>query len=99
VDDIDLNFEEFKTKVDSDLVGKVVNIASRCAKFVAGKTLSDRYPKDNDLFARGAEAGERIAAFYENCDYNAAMREVMILADRANQYIDDKQPWKLNKEA
>ena len=98
VDDIDLNFEEFKTKVDSDLVGKVVNIASRCAKFVAGETLSASYPDDGGLFAAGAAAGARIAEHYEARDYNAALRETMVLADRANQYIETQEPWKLRKD-
>jgi methionyl-tRNA synthetase len=98
VDDIDLNFNEFKTKIDSDLVGKVVNIASRCAKLVAGQNLSQTYPDDGGLFAQGAEASERIAAFYENCDTNAAMREIMVLADRANSYIESKEPWKAAKD-
>jgi len=98
VDDIDLNFDEFKTKVDSDLVGKVVNIASRCAKFVAGKALSETYPDDGGLFEQGAAAGEEIARRYENCDYNGAMREIMVLADRANQYIEAREPWKLRKD-
>ncbi len=98
VDDLDLNLDEFKAKVDSDLVGKVVNIASRCAKFVAGGQLSDTYPDDEGLFAQAAAAGDRIAAAYENCDNNAAMREVMVLADRANQYIESHEPWKLRKD-
>lgn len=98
VDDIDLNFEEFKTKIDSDLVGKVVNIASRCAKFVAGEPLSATYPEDGGLFAAGAAAGERIAELYEARDYNAALRETMVLADRANQYIETQEPWKLRKD-
>ncbi len=99
VDDIDLNFNEFKTKVDSDLVGKVVNIASRCAKFVSGESLSRSYPDDGGLFRQGAEAGENIAALYEACDFNAAMREVMLLADRANQYIETREPWQLRKDS
>lgn len=98
VDDIDLNFEEFKTKVDSDLVGKVVNIASRCAKFVAGQNLPETYPDDGGLFEQGAAAGDEIARRYENCDYNGAMREIMVLADRANQYIEAREPWKLRKD-
>ncbi|SFH54948.1 methionine--tRNA ligase [Planctomicrobium piriforme] len=98
VDDIDLNFEEFKTKVDSDLVGKVVNIASRCAKFVAKQSLAAAYPDDGGLFAQAAAVGEKIAELYESCDYNAAMREVMVLADRANQYIEAKEPWKVAKD-
>ncbi|GAB4148534.1 MAG: methionine--tRNA ligase [Planctomycetaceae bacterium] len=98
LDDLDLNLDEFKSKIDSDLVGKVVNIASRCAKFVANQNLAENYPDDEGLFAQGAEAGERIAEFYENCDYNSAMREIMLLADRANQYIETKEPWKLRKD-
>lgn len=98
VDDIDLNFEEFKTKIDADLVGKVVNIASRCAKFLAGKSLSDAYPDDGGLFAQAASVSDRIADLYENCEYNAAVREIMVLADRANAYIDAREPWKLNKD-
>lgn len=98
VDDLDLNFEEFKHKVDSDLVGKVVNIASRCAKFVAGQTLSEKYPDDDTLFHSAAEAGKRIAEAYENCEYSAAIREIMLLADRANQYIEAKEPWVVRKD-
>lgn len=98
VDDIDLNFEEFKQKVDSDLVGKVVNIASRCAKFVAGQNLSTSYPDDGGLFAQAAAAAERIAEFYEKCEYSHAIREIMILADRANQYIESHEPWVVRKD-
>ncbi len=98
LDDLDLDLNEFKAKVDADLVGKVVNIASRCAKFVADQKLSETYPDDGGLFRLGASAGERIAELYENCDYNAAMREAMLLADRANQYIETAEPWTLKKD-
>jgi methionyl-tRNA synthetase len=98
VDDLDLNLDDFKAKINSDLVGKVVNIASRCAKLLAGQNLADVYPDDGGLFVQGAAASETIAAAYENCDYNAAMREIMLLADRANQYIDAQQPWTLRKD-
>lgn len=98
LDDLDLNLAEFKSKVDSDLVGKVVNIASRCAKFIAGQRLSDAYPDDGGLFAAAAKIGEQLAAYYENCDYNSAMREIMVLADAANQYIEAKEPWKVAKD-
>lgn len=98
VDDIDLNFEEFKQKVDSDLVGKVVNIASRCAKFVSGKELSAEYPDDVGLFQQAAEASERIAELYEKCEYSSAIREIMVLADRANQYIESREPWVVRKD-
>jgi methionyl-tRNA synthetase len=97
VDDIDLNLEEFVTKVNADLVGKVVNLASRTARLV--DRLSDAYPEDGGLFARGREQGEEIAAAYEACDFAKAMRLVMALADRANEYIDRAEPWKLRKDA
>src|SRR5690606_8143105 len=74
------------------------NIASRCAKFVAGQKLSERYPDDGGLFRQGAEVSDRLADLYEACDYNAAMREIMVLADRANQYIEAKEPWTLRKD-
>lgn len=98
LDDIDLNLEEFKTKVDSDLVGKVVNLASRSAKFLEGKTLADTYPDDGGLFQAAAAKGPEIAEAYERCDYNTAMREVLSLADAANRFVDQKEPWKLRKD-
>ena len=100
VDDMDLNLEDFVQRVNSDLVGKVVNIASRCAGF-----LRKRF--DNQLSAQCTEpeligelitAGDSIAALYEARDFQRAMREIIALADRANQYIDDKKPWVLAKE-
>lgn len=98
LDDIDLNLEEFVTRVNSDLVGKVVNLASRCARFVAGQQLPAVYPDDGGLFTAAAASGETIAAHYEACNYQAAMREIMLLADRANKYVDDRQPWVLRKD-
>jgi methionyl-tRNA synthetase len=98
LDDIDLNFDEFISKVNTDLVNKVVNLASRCAGFLSGSSLSSVYPEDGGLFADGAARGEAIAAFYEDCNYNAAMREIMALADRANRYVDDQQPWVLKRD-
>lgn len=99
VDDLDLNLDEFTAKVNSDLVGKVVNLASRTARFVESTGLSTAYPDDGGLFAAAAKEAESIAADYENCDYNKAMRSIMLLADRANQYVDSKEPWKLRKHA
>ena len=98
LDDIDLNFAEFKSKVDSDLVGKVVNLASRSAKFVKDIGLAEEYPDDGGLFEQGAKAGDDIAAAYENCDYNRAMRLILELADRANPYIEQAEPWKLKND-
>jgi methionyl-tRNA synthetase len=97
LDDLDLNFEEFASKVDSDLVGKVVNLASRTAKFAAKTGLSATYPDDGGLFEFGAKASESIAEAYETCDYAKAMRLIIELADRANPYVEHAQPWVLNK--
>ncbi len=96
VDDLDLNPEEFVTKVNSDLVGKVVNLASRTAKFVEGQEL---IPNDSDpLIETIASIGEdNVADAYERCDFAEAMRQIMLCADKANQYIDREEPWKLKK--
>jgi methionyl-tRNA synthetase len=96
VDDIDLSGPEFVAKVNSDIVGKVVNLASRTARFVP--VLADEYPDDGGLFARAAEAGADIAAAYEAYDYARAMRSIMTLADRANEYLDRMEPWKVKKD-
>ncbi|MCA9177004.1 MAG: methionine--tRNA ligase [Planctomycetales bacterium] len=98
VDDLDLNLKEFVAKVNSDLVGKVVNLASRSAKFVAATGLSANYPDDGGLFQKAAEQGAAIAEAYEKCDYNQAMRLIMELADAANAYVDRTAPWTLKKE-
>lgn len=97
-DDLDLNLEEFEKKVNSDLVGKVVNLASRTARFVEGMPLSARYPEDEGLFAAGAAASEEIADAYEQCDLARAMRLIMALADRANEYVGRIEPWKFKKD-
>jgi len=99
VDDLDLNPDEFATKVNSDLVGKVVNLASRTARFVEESGLSRSYPDDGGLFSAAAAEGDSIAEAYENCDYNRAMRQIMGLADAANHYVDAKAPWTLRKDA
>ena len=98
LDDIDMNLDEFVSRFNTDLVGKVVNIASRCAGFLAGQTLCDVYPDDGGLFRAAAEKGDQIAAFYEDCNYNAATREIMALADKANKFVDDRQPWVIRKD-
>jgi methionyl-tRNA synthetase len=99
VDDIDLALGDFTARVNSDLVGKLVNIASRCAGFVAkgGGTLARELP-DPALYAEFTAAAPRIAAHYEGLDYAQAMREIMALADRANQYVDARKPWALAKD-
>jgi methionyl-tRNA synthetase len=98
-DDLDLDFNDFPQKVNSDLVGKVVNLASRTAKFIADVGFSDTYPDDEGLFAAGAALGNDIAGAYEAFDTAKAMRLVMALADKANEYVDRKQPWSLRKQA
>ena len=98
VDDIDLNFDDFIGKVNSDLVGKVVNIASRTARFVGQTGLSPTYPEDGGLFEKAAPEGEEIAKAYESCDYSKAMRLIMAAADRANKYIEEGKPWELAKQ-
>ncbi len=98
LDDIDLNLEEFITKVNADLVGKVVNLASRSAKFVANVGLSETYPDDGGLFEQAAAAGDEIADAYENCEYNKAMRLILELADRANPFVENAAPWTLKKD-
>jgi methionyl-tRNA synthetase len=98
LDDIDLNLDEFVTKVNSDLVGKVVNLASRTAKFLEDGLLSESYPGDGGLFDQAAADGDQIEAAYEAGDYNGAMRLIMACADRANKFVDERQPWALRKD-
>ncbi len=101
IDDIDLNLEDFQQRVNSDLVGKVVNIASRCAGFINKKFAGQLSGKiaEPELYARFVEASDRIAALYENREFSHAVREIMALADHANQYIDTQKPWVLAKES
>ena len=100
IDDMDMNLEEFATRLNSEIVGKLVNIASRCAGFItrtsAGK-LAGALP-DRDLFAAFVSAGDSIAKSYDGRDTAAAMRDIMALCDRANQYVDSRKPWMLAKD-
>ena len=96
--DIDLNLEEFVQKVNADLVGKVVNLASRAAKFVHATGLATSYPDDGGLFAYAAAEGQAIADAYEKGETAQAMRKILALADRANPYVEKKRPWELNKD-
>ncbi len=95
VEDLDLNLDEFLTKVNADVVGKFVNIGSRTANFVRKSGLAAAYPDDGGLFAQGAADGAEIAAAYEACDFARAMRTIMAAADRANKFIDENAPWNL----
>lgn len=98
LDDIDLNFAEFTNKINSDLVGKVVNLASRIAPFIETTGLSVEYPHDGGLFVHAAAAGERIAQAYEQLDYSRATRLIMELADQANSFIANSAPWTLKND-
>jgi len=112
LDDLDLNLDEFKAKVDSDLVGKVVNIASRCAKFVGGDRLAtkaemeayesshaDEFKRYREIWNKNVDLHERsIAKMYESCDYNSAMRRIVEIADNANRWIEKQAPWKMKDD-
>lgn len=100
IEDLDLNFEDFMARVNADLVGKIVNIASRCAGFINKRfnnRLSSRLVKE-DLFKEFAAANDRLSQSYEAREFGYAMREIMTLADKANRYIDDREPWAVIKE-
>ncbi len=100
IEDIDLNFEDFQNRINSDLVGKVVNIASRCAGFINKRfegNLSHSL-SEPALFEEFIGKSASIADKMENREFNHAMREIIGLADKANQYIDEKKPWALAKE-
>ncbi|MCW8947998.1 MAG: methionine--tRNA ligase, partial [Sedimenticola sp.] len=100
IEDIDLNLDDFLARVNSDLVGKVVNIASRCAGFIKKRfdgQLSDKL-ENEALFETFVSAGSQISECYERREFSKAVREIMALADRANQYIDEKKPWVIAKE-
>jgi len=100
VDDIDLSLDDFQARVNADLVGKVVNIASRSAGFISKRFdgwLGAELPEPA-LFGEFVVAGESIAAAYDKREYSRAVREIMALADRANQYIDEQAPWVVAKQ-
>jgi len=99
VDDIDLNLEDFVQKVNADLVGKVVNIASRCAKFINGADNKlDSTLIEPKLWQQFVNKSDEIAGYYEAREFTKAMREIMALADIANEYIAGKAPWSLIKQ-
>ena len=98
VDDLDLNLDEFAAKVNADMVGNLVNLASRTAKFAAATGLSETYPDDGGLFRQAADDGDTIAEAYEAADYARAIRTILAAADRANQYVEHNAPWLLRKD-
>ena len=100
IDDLDLNMDDFAARVNSDLVGKVVNIASRCAGFIKKRfdgqlSASCSEPK---LYEEFVHAGKEIADDFERREFSRAIRQIMALADKANVYIDEKAPWVVAKE-
>ena len=100
VDDIDLNLEDFKQKTNSDLVNKYANIASRTAKFINkyyDSNLADELDSP-EILDEFIEVSSKVAQFYENLEFSKAIREIMSLADKANQYVDSKEPWVLIKQ-
>ncbi|MCH8865943.1 MAG: methionine--tRNA ligase [Proteobacteria bacterium] len=100
IEDINLNLDDFIAKVNADLIGKLINIASRCAGFINKRfddKLADALPEP-DLFNALADASEEIAAHYERREYSKAMRRIMGLADDANRYIDREKPWVMIKD-
>jgi methionyl-tRNA synthetase len=100
IDDIDFNFDDFVQRVNSDLVGKVVNIASRCAGFItknfAGK-LAAQF-ENTELFSLAINQSDKIADLLTQREYSQAIREIMAIADTANQYIAEQAPWELAKQ-
>ncbi len=100
IEDLDIQFDDFTQRINADLVGKFVNIASRCASFIHkyfdGKLAAKM--AEPELFNLFATTGDEIADKYEKLEFSQALRDVMALADRANQYIDDKKPWAAIKD-
>lgn len=100
-EDIDFNFGDFAQKINSDLIGKLINIASRCASFI-NKKFANKLSATSlipELIKAFIQKGDEIADFYENRDYNHAMKSIMELADQANQMIDAQKPWLLIKNS
>ena len=100
IEDLDLNLEDFIQRINSDLIGKVVNIASRCARFITNNFEGKLGPQldDADLYQVMVDARTKITESYEDRSFSKAMREIMALADTANQYVNDQQPWVIVKD-
>lgn len=100
IEDLDINFEDFTQRINSDLVGKFINIASRCASFI-NKQFAGKLSATCDqpaLYQEFAAQGKEIASKWNKMEFSQAIRQIMTLADRANQYIDEKKPWALMKD-
>jgi methionyl-tRNA synthetase len=99
VEDLDFNPDDFLARVNSDLVGKYVNIASRCAVFLNRRFGGEVGACEHRLLAESRARAAEIAALYEQREFGKALREVMTLADQANQFVDEHKPWELSKQA
>ena len=101
IEDLDINFDDFLQRINADLVGKFINIASRCASFInknfAGQLANECI--DKELYIEFAKAGDLITEQWNKMEFNQAIRHIMALADKANRYIDEKKPWLLIKQA
>ena len=100
IDDLDLNLEDFTQRVNADVVNKIVNLASRNAGFI-NKRFDGKLSANNveaELYQEFVAAGEKIAEFYETREFARAIREITALADKANQYVDEKAPWVIAKQ-
>ncbi|HHY0421159.1 TPA: methionine--tRNA ligase [Vibrio parahaemolyticus] len=100
IDDLDLNLEDFTQRVNADVVNKIVNLASRNAGFIAKRfegKLSDNFAEP-ELYNEFVAAADRIAELFEAREFGRAIREITALADKANQYVDEKAPWVVAKE-
>ncbi len=101
MEDIDLNLDDFVARVNSDLVGKFVNIASRCAGFLSkrfGGVLAETDAGASEVMALLAQSAQTVATHYEDREFGKAIRRIMELADAANQYVDAQKPWELAKD-
>ena len=98
VDDLDLNLTDMREKVNADLVGKLVNLASRTMNFIRGMGFSATYPEDGGLFRYAADLAYGISEAYEQCDFAKVTRLVMAIGDRANKFVEDAAPWSLRKD-
>ncbi|TAK86563.1 MAG: methionine--tRNA ligase [Betaproteobacteria bacterium] len=99
VEDLDFNPDDFLARVNSDLIGKYVNIASRCAVFLGRKFDGVLAATEHRLLAEAQAKSNTVAELYEQREFGKALREVMALADLANQFVDEQKPWELSKQA